>query len=90
MEFSTRRVLRALADENRLKIVRHIADRECTYAQDLLALLNITQPTLSHHMKTLVDCGLIDCEKEGRWRRYRLNDDTAGKLVEELKELFSH
>ena len=89
MDFSTERALRALADENRLRIVRYIADRDVTYAQDLLKLLDITQPTLSHHMKTLVECGLVDCEKEGRWRKYHLNGENAKRLSEELDKLFA-
>jgi ArsR family transcriptional regulator len=36
----------------------------------------ITQPTLSHHMKILVECGLVNDRKEGKWHHYSLNCDT--------------
>lgn len=36
----------------------------------------ITQPTLSHHMKILVGCGLVNDRKEGKWHHYSLNCET--------------
>ena len=36
-------------------------------------ILHITQPTLSHHMKILCECGLVNARKEGKWQHYSLN-----------------
>ena len=59
--------LNALADGNRLRIVQIIAKENAICARDLLKELDITQPTLSHHMKALVNCGLVTGTKKGRW-----------------------
>ena len=59
--------LNALADGNRLRIVQIIARENAICARDLLKELDITQPTLSHHMKALVSCGLVTGTKKGRW-----------------------
>ena len=41
----------------------------------LLEAFEITQPTLSHHMKILCECGLVNDRKEGKWHHYSLNID---------------
>jgi ArsR family transcriptional regulator len=46
-----------------LDILAHYAGRACVY--DLEAALPVKQPTVSHHLKTLRDAGLIDCERQG-------------------------
>lgn len=42
----------------------------------LLEAFEITQPTLSHHMKILCECGLVETRKEGKWSHYSLNCET--------------
>jgi hypothetical protein len=64
--------IKALTDENRLAIMialRHGEKCGC----DLLEELNITQSTLSHHMKILADSGLVDYYKEGKWMHYSIS-----------------
>ena len=46
------------------------------YIQKLLEAFDITQPTLSHHMKILCECGLVETRKEGKWSHYSLNCET--------------
>ncbi len=66
------RMIKALADENRLTILKMLQGGEkCATA--ILEDLNITQPTLSHHMKVLCDVGLVDWYKEGKWIHYFLS-----------------
>ncbi len=64
----------ALADPIRLRLLSYIAasggDEVC--ACDLLEPSGRSQPTVSHHMKILVDAGLIEREKRGLWVWYRL------------------
>jgi ArsR family transcriptional regulator len=70
-------VLKALADPVRLRLVSLIAAAPggelC--ACDLPALLDRSQPTVSHHLTLLVRAGLIDREQRGKWAWFRLRDD---------------
>lgn len=68
-------ICKALGDANRLEIVQMLSDGEKCGCK-LLERFAITQPTLSHHMKILVDCGLVHDRKEGRWHHYSLNFET--------------
>ena len=64
----------ALADPIRLRLLSYIAAAggEEVCACDLVDLSGRSQPTVSHHMKILVDAGLVDREKRGLWVWYRL------------------
>lgn len=82
MEISTRKtalVFKALGDENRLLILQLLQNGE-TCACKLLEALNITQPTLSHHMKILCDAGIVDYRKEGKWMHYRISAEGRKSL----------
>lgn len=68
-------ICRALGDSNRLKIVQMLSDGE-KCACKLLEAFEITQPTLSHHMKILCDCGLVNTQKVGKWSHYSLSCET--------------
>ena len=63
-----------LSDPNRLMIVDMLSCGELC-ACVILEKFQITQPTLSHHLKTLCDCGLVLGRKEGKWMYYSLNDE---------------
>ena len=66
------RKVKALADENRLAILLALQHGEkCGCV--LLEELNITQPTLSHHMKILCDSELVSSRKEGKWMYYSIS-----------------
>ncbi|WP_353094868.1 metalloregulator ArsR/SmtB family transcription factor [Tissierella praeacuta] len=77
-------LLKALGDETRIKIFHMLSQGELC-ACNLLEEFNITQPTLSYHMKTLCESGLVNGRKDGIWMKYSINKD-ALKL---LKDLFS-
>ena len=64
-------ICKALSDTNRLEIVQMLSDGEKCGCK-ILDKFDITQPTLSHHMKILVDCGLVNDCKEGKWHHYSL------------------
>lgn len=68
-------ICKALSDANRLEIVQMLSDGEKCGCK-LLEKFEITQPTLSHHMKILVECGLVNDCKEGKWHYYSLNCET--------------
>jgi len=67
-------LLKALADPVRLRLLRLIAESPDTTACacHMPSALGISQPTLSHHLKKLVDAGLLVREQRGRWAHYRL------------------
>ena len=68
------RKVKALADENRLAIMLALQHGEkCGCV--LLEELNISQPTLSHHMKILCDSELVSSRKEGKWMHYSLSEE---------------
>ena len=68
-------ICKALGDSNRMKIVKMLSDGEKCGCK-LLEAFEITQPTLSHHMKILCECGLVETRKEGKWSHYSLNCET--------------
>jgi len=77
---------KVLSDPNRLIIVDMLSCGELC-ACVILEKLQITQPTLSHHMKTLCDCGLVNRRKEGKWAYYSLNNETVRSLRAFLEEV---
>ncbi|MCO7136995.1 metalloregulator ArsR/SmtB family transcription factor [[Clostridium] leptum] len=72
-------ICKALGDANRLKIVKMLSDGEKCGCK-LLEAFEITQPTLSHHMKILCECGLVETRKEGKWSHYSLNCGTLSSF----------
>lgn len=77
-------LLKALGDETRLKIFHMLSKGELC-ACNLLEEFNITQPTLSYHMKILCESGLVNGRKDGIWTKYSINMDS----LELLKSLFN-
>lgn len=81
-------IFKALSDNNRLKIIDMLScDEMC--ACEILKKLNITQPTLSHHMKTLIDSNLVTARKEANWMYYKLNKNTIDELTSYIKHISS-
>ena len=74
-ETDAAQICRALSDTNRLKIVKMLTDGEKCGCR-LLEAFEITQPTLSHHMKILESCGLVRGERHGKWTYYSLSCET--------------
>lgn len=68
-------ICKALGDSNRLRIVKMLSDGEKCGCK-LLEAFDITQPTLSHHMKILCECGLVEARRVGKWSHYSLNFKT--------------
>ena len=67
-------VFKALADPNRLRLLAIVkgADGGESCVCDLTEPLDLGQPTVSHHLKILVDAGLLHREKRGTWAYYSL------------------
>ncbi|MBQ8348560.1 MAG: winged helix-turn-helix transcriptional regulator [Ruminococcus sp.] len=67
-------IFKAFCDENRIKILQLLSGGE-KCACKLLKEMNITQPTLSHHMKILCDSGIVEGRKEGKWMHYSISKE---------------
>ena len=65
-------MFKAFCDENRLQILELLRDGE-KCACKILEEMQITQPTLSHHMKILCDSGVVVGRKEGKWMHYSIS-----------------
>lgn len=85
----TAELFKALGDENRIRILKLLYDGEkcaCVLLEDL----QITQPTLSHHMKILCDSGIVDGRKEGKWMYYSISRQGASDAVQCLSNLIGN
>lgn len=82
-------VFKALGDSNRLQIIEMLTDGE-KCACKLLEKFKITQPTLSHHMRILCECTLVNVRKEGKWSYYSLNEEVINSLKKFINGLYSY
>ncbi len=82
-------MFKAFADENRIQILELLRDGE-RCACRLLEEMNITQPTLSHHMKILCDSGIVVGRKEGKWMHYSISEDGMRDVRNYLDELMAN
>ena len=84
------KISKALGDSNRLKILHYIAGKggcgECSGIQNVV---DLAQPSISHHVKILVESGLIEGEKEGRNYNYHLNTALLNQYLSALGQLSS-
>ena len=79
-------LFKALSDETRLKIIDMLSCGELC-ACDILKPFNITQPTLSYHMKILSECGIVNADRQGAWMHYTLNKEIVNQISEYWKEV---
>lgn len=82
------KIIKALSDPNRLKIIDILSCGE-RCACDILGHFDFTQPTLSHHMKVLIECSIVEFRKEGLWCHYSLNIANCNKLILFLMNLIT-
>ncbi|NJY63395.1 winged helix-turn-helix transcriptional regulator [Salinimicrobium sp. CDJ15-81-2] len=82
------KISKALGDSNRLKILKaiqsHKGKLECT---TIVSSMNLAQPSISHHIKKLVEAELIEPHKEGRFYLYSLNNQVLDSYILTLKNL---
>ncbi|HET7418792.1 MAG TPA: metalloregulator ArsR/SmtB family transcription factor [Candidatus Dormibacteraeota bacterium] len=83
-------LMKALADPTRLTMVAALWKATepvciCDFTNDL----ELTQPTISHHMAKLRDAGLVDSDKRGLWTYYRLRDDLPARTRRLLGQLIA-
>lgn len=79
---ATAALFRALSEPARVRIVNILATRgEPVCACELYEPLALSQPTVSHHLKKLVDAGLLDREQRGKWAYFSLRPAAVDKLT---------
>jgi len=84
-------LLRALADENRLRILHLLTQREELCVCDIERVLDMTQTKVSRHLGTLRHAQLVTARRDGRWMYYALRRDSflAADLLTVLLQTFS-
>lgn len=88
-EKKTATIFKAFCDENRIRILDMLSTGE-KCACRLLEEIDVTQPTLSHHMKILCDSGIVVGRKEGKWTHYSISQKgiaEAQKYLDTLNNL---
>lgn len=75
---------KALGDPTRYAILKNLKEKDLC-ACHLLERLDITQPTLSFHMRKLTECGLVLATKDGIWTRYQISREVIQSLIGELE-----
>jgi ArsR family transcriptional regulator len=88
---SIEKMAKALGDKNRLNILLHITKKGgCAPCSEMQDVVDLTQPSISHHVKILVEAGLIEAEKEGRNLKYTLNISALDNFLWFLDKLKNH
>lgn len=82
------KLIKALSDPNRLKIIDILSCGE-RCACDILEHFEFSQPTLSHHMKVLMDCDIVKVRKDGLWSYYSLNMIKCNSIILFLMNLIT-
>jgi ArsR family transcriptional regulator len=77
------KVMKALSDSNRVKLLKMLQKRTMCVCE-IQAALGIAQPTVSKHLKILEDAGLVGREKEGLWVNYSLTDGSRSSYAASL------
>lgn len=80
-------IFKALGDETRLAIVQMLAGKELCVC-DILDAFNMSQPTISHHLKILRQAGIVQDRREGKWIFYSLDSATlnlTGRILQKLQ-----
>ena len=78
------KLLKAMADDTRIRILQYLMNGEqcaCT----IVPFIGKAQPTVSQHLKILVEAGVLDVRRDGTWMKYKIRDDRAVQIMKVLK-----
>jgi ArsR family transcriptional regulator len=75
---------KALADPTRVALINRLAGADEVCVCDLVDEFELSQPTISHHLKKLRDAGLVTAERRGTWAYYRLVPESIDALASAL------
>lgn len=80
------KISKALSEPKRIEILLLTAEHEMC-ANEILEKFDITQPTLSHHMKQLTDCSIIKVRKNGKMSNYSLNKEKLNEFLDFFEKI---
>ena len=80
-------VFQALADYNRLTILKSICEKECSVGE-IVNSTNLSQPLVSHHLRTLKNNGFLDTKRKGPFIYYHLKDPKILYTIDLFLEIF--
>lgn len=83
------KIFKALSDPNRLSILKMLSESELC-ACKILESFDITQPTLSHHMRVLSELDLVSVRQDGKWSYYSLNPKSLDRISEYIHQLIGN
>jgi len=84
------KISKALGDANRLRILDDMASQGgALQCSQIVSLLGLAQPSVSHHIKTLIEADLIEPEKSGRSYTYQLNRKVLKEFIAKLSSMAS-
>ena len=83
------KVMKALSDPNRVKIVKMLQHKLMCVCE-MREALQLSQPSVSKHLKILEDAGLVDFKKDGLWVNYNLTDGSKSPYVSTLMGNLRH
>jgi len=83
------KVMKALSDPNRVKIIKLLQQKYMCVCE-LQAALNLAQPTVSKHLKILEEAGFVDFQKDGLWVDYHLTDGRSSPYAASLLGNLKH
>ncbi|MBZ0255693.1 metalloregulator ArsR/SmtB family transcription factor [bacterium] len=82
-------ILKALADENRVRILMALRNGELCACQ-IIELLGLAPSTVSKHLSILKNAGLVESRKDGRWMYFELADDESARAAEAVQFIFAN
>lgn len=82
-----RAISRVLADPRRFDILKSVSSKNCAACSDLRCEFPITAATLSHHLKELETCGLVETERRGKFIDVTFRRDVWDAYLAELQKL---
>ena len=82
------RISKALSDPSRIAILQQLKEKaNCLYCHEISDFIDLTQPSISHHVKQLSDADLLVVDKEGRNVKYKLNEKVLDEYLQFLNTL---
>lgn len=83
------KISKALSDNTRFHILQKITELEEVYCTELTTLFNISQPSISHHLKVLGEAELLESRKEGQHTFFSVNQGVMESYIRQLQNALS-
>ena len=80
------KLFKVFSDQNRIDVVKNLSKGVCCSCQ-FIEKFEISQPTLTYHLKMIESSGLATSKREGTWNKYFINYDVIDQMINFLKEI---